>query len=65
MATAEHQSAIEHLTREEIREEIDRYASARLGMSGEEFLERRRAGELDEFDPKVARLAVLARFLTD
>ena len=65
MATVEHDSVVEHLTREEIAEELDRYATARLGMSGAEFFERWRAGQLDEFDPKVARLAVLARFLTD
>lgn len=64
MATAEHQAVVERLTRDEILDEMDRLAQARLGISGEEFFVRWQAGGLDEFDPTVARIAVLARLLT-
>lgn len=65
MATAEFEAIEDRLTRAEIRAELDRAASEQLGMSGEVFFDQWRAGNLDEFDPKIARLAVLARLLTD
>ena len=55
----------DRLTRAEVRDEIDRAARDQLGMTGDEFFEQWRAGNLDEFEPKIARLAVLARLLTD
>jgi len=65
MATAEFEIAEDRLTRAEIRDELDRRALEQLGMSGGEFYKRWQAGKLDEFEPKIARLAVLARLLTD
>jgi hypothetical protein len=65
VATAEHETVVEHLTRAEIRDELERLAPERLGMTGAEFFERWHRGDLDDFDPKVARLAVLARLLTN
>jgi hypothetical protein len=65
VATVEHDIIYEQVTRDELRTEVDRYACERLGMSGEDFLTRWRAGELDEFSPTVSRIAVLARLLID
>ena len=65
MATVEFEAAEERLSRADIHAELDRAARERLGMSADEFLERLAAGDLDEFEPKIARLAVLARLITD
>lgn len=65
MPTVEFEVVDDRLTRAEIRDELDRAARERLGMSGGEFFTQWKAGKLDEFEPKIARLAVLARLLTD
>lgn len=52
---------IERLTGAELHAELDRLAWDRAGISADEFLRRWRAGELDDSEPKIARLAVLAR----
>ena len=63
MATAEFDVIHSTTTRDEIRAELDQLVPDALGMSGEEFLQRWNSGELDSFDPTVARLAVFARLL--
>jgi hypothetical protein len=65
MATAEFEAIDDRLTRDDIRHELDRAARESLGMSGDEFFEQWRTGNLDEFEPKIARLAVLARLVTN
>jgi hypothetical protein len=65
MATAEFGAVEDRLTRADIRAVLDDAARERLGMSGEEFFDQWQAGKLDEFEPKIARLALLARLLTD
>lgn len=53
------------LTRDEIRAAIGSAAREWLGISCDEFLARLSAGELDQFEPRVSQLALLARLLTD
>lgn len=66
MAIAEREcSTYEIATRDEICAELDRLARERLDMSGEDFLRRLSAGELDEYSPSVSRIAVLARIIAD
>lgn len=66
MAIAEREcSTYEIATRDEICAELDRLARERLDMSGEDFLRRLSAGELDEYSPSVSRIAVLARIFAD
>jgi hypothetical protein len=55
----------ESLTRDELRDELDRLAQEKLGLSADEFIARYRAGELDLDSPAVLRIAVLARLLND
>ena len=63
MATVEFDVVHVETTRDEIRAELDQLAREALGISGEQFVERMSTGDLDAFDPTVARLAVLARLL--
>jgi hypothetical protein len=63
MATAEHDVAFETATRDEIHAELDILTQEALGISADEFIERWSDGDLDSFDPTVARLGVLARLL--
>lgn len=63
MATAEHKVVFETATREEIYAELDQLARETLDISADEFVERWTSGELDPYDPTVARLAVFARLL--
>jgi hypothetical protein len=65
VATTEFDAIEGPLTRDEIRTALDSYAREWLGMSGEEFLAGLHAGDLDEFEPKIGQLALLARLLTD
>lgn len=65
MATIEFEAVEDRLTLAEIREALDRAARSELDMSGEDFVAHWKAGDLDTFEPKIARLAVLARLLTD
>ncbi len=66
MATAEHEIVYDIATRDELRAELDKLARERMGITGDEFLERWRAGDLDEFSPTVSGVtAVLARLITD
>lgn len=53
------------ITRDELREELDRQAKALLGISGAEFLDRFRKGALELDAAAVAHLAVFARLLND
>jgi hypothetical protein len=67
MATREVAEAAEEprpreLTREEGRRLFDERARCFLGMSGEEFLSRYDAGELDPDDENVLRVALLLPF---
>jgi hypothetical protein len=55
----------ESLTRTEVFEELDRATQEKLGLSGDEFIERYYEGQLDLDSPTVSRLAVLARLLKD
>lgn len=65
MATVEQDIIYERVTHDDLMREIDRLARERLGLSGEAFLARWRAEELDPFSPTVSRIAVLARLVTD
>jgi len=53
------------ITRTELADELDKQARAKLGVSGDRFLNQLKAGELDLTDPATAELAVLARLITD
>jgi len=63
MATAEDHAPSERVTSQELRAELDSLANERLGMSGNQFLQQLRAGELDPYSPRVSRLAILARLI--
>lgn len=63
MATVESDVIHQVATLDEVRDVLDEMAQEALAISGEEFLERWRAGDLDDLDPTVARLAVFARLL--
>ena len=63
MATVEDQAPTERVTRHELCAALDSLAQERLGMSAAEFMAALAAGELDPYDPTVARLAILARLL--
>ena len=63
MATAENHSAAESVTTQELCAALDLLAQERVGMSGGEFIAALKGGELDPYDPTVARLAILARLV--
>jgi hypothetical protein len=51
------------LTNEEFREIFDREAQLRLGISGEEFVQRWHRGEYPDWDPELANLVMMLPFL--
>lgn len=51
------------LTNEEFREIFDCEAQRRLGISGDEFVRRWRAGEYPDWDPELASLVMMLPFL--
>lgn len=63
MATAEQDVVFQTTTRDELSAELDMLAQESLDLSGEDFIQRWTAGDLDQDDPTVARLAVFARLL--
>ena len=66
MAIAGHDiAAYDTATRDELRSDLDQLSRDLLGLSGEEFLEQWKAGKLDDFAPRVSRVALLARLVND
>jgi hypothetical protein len=66
MAIAEHDIAgYDVATRDELRGDLDQLSRELLGLNGEEFLEQWKAGRLDDFSPRVSRVALLARLIND
>ena len=63
MATTEDHVPVERITMRELRAALDSLAQERLGMSAAGFIAALKAGELDPYDPTVARLAILARLV--
>jgi len=57
-------ATVQTITKDELMAALDREARERLGMSGERFLTRYRAGALDTDSPSVSQVAVLARLIT-
>ena len=51
------------LTNEEFREIFDREAQLKLGISGEEFVERWHRGEYPDWDPELTNLVMMLPFL--
>ena len=51
------------LTNEEFREIFDAEAQRRLGISGDEFVQRWHAGEYPDWDPELAKLVMMLPFL--
>jgi hypothetical protein len=51
------------LTNEEFREIFDREAHLKLGISGEEFVQRWNRGEYPDWDPELANLVMMLPFL--
>ncbi len=65
MATARKRrtARVPELTAEEMWERFDRIARARLGMSGEEFIRKYDAGEIDVDDPEIHSDAIVLAML--
>lgn len=63
MATAENHAPTEHVTTQELWAALDSLARERMGTSAAGFITALKAGDLDPYDPTVARLAILARLV--
>ena len=53
----------EHVTKDQLRVELDRSAHSRYGLTVDEFLDRYRRGEIDTESVEGADLVFLARLL--
>ena len=53
----------EHVTKEQLRAELDQLARARYGLTVDEFLDRYRRGEIDGESVEGADLILLARLV--